>query len=584
VQLDGDSAAARRRDRLATGLAFALPLGLYVLTATRTVQGGDAGEFILVAVRGGVPHPPGYPLYTLLARLAAALPLGPPALRVALLSAVCGAATVALLQRLLTRLTGSLLAGLAAALAFAVAPIQWQLAGLPEVFSLGALLAVAALFAAWQLGTATGRARAPAVALGLAFGLGLANHHTIVLCAPVALWALAARARRAGGRALAAACGWAALGALLGLACYLYLPLAARGASPETWVWGEPASARGLLRHVLRAEYGTFKLGLYRHAARPLHNLGAFAATLPRAFFYVYFAAALIGLWAGLRRARGFALGLLASFLLAGGAFLAVFNLPASAVARAVAARFYLLPTVLLTPFAAFGLAAIGPRLSPLGRRLLLLAPLPLAAVASFGGANWRGDPTIERYLAAAVQELAPQAVILGHGDLEGFGFDYVREVLRLRPDVRYVDVELIRLPWYHARVQRALPGVRVPYDARHTPLLPLVDAVRQHHPTYVTASLAPLLGRVSLYPEGLLARVAPDGAPPPPPDELEAAATRALRALGNLPDAPADPWSAYLRGAAAQPWEILGGAFAARGEGARAGACLSRARALRGR
>jgi len=39
-----------------------------------TVVGGDSGELTAAAVTGGVPHPPGYPVFALLARLFAALP------------------------------------------------------------------------------------------------------------------------------------------------------------------------------------------------------------------------------------------------------------------------------------------------------------------------------------------------------------------------------------------------------------------------------------------------------------------------------------------------------------------------------
>src|SRR5439155_9139405 len=54
----------------------------------------------------GVPHPPGYPLYTMLGHLAGLLPLGSPALRVNLLSAVLHAAAVGLTALLTFRLLG----------------------------------------------------------------------------------------------------------------------------------------------------------------------------------------------------------------------------------------------------------------------------------------------------------------------------------------------------------------------------------------------------------------------------------------------------------------------------------------------
>lgn len=576
----GDEIAGRRA-ALATAVAFGLPLVLYALTATRTVQGGDTAELVTVAAAGGVAHPPGYPLHGMLARLFAALPFGAAPLRVALLSAVCAAAAVAVLQRALRRLTGSLGASLGAALAFAVAPIQWQLAGVPEVFALAALCAALTVLAAARLADApAARASREGALLGLAAGLGLANHHTWVLGAPVVLWALLACARAHGGRVAARAVAAAAGGAALGLLAYVWLPLNA--SADAGWVWGEPGSPGGLLRHVLRAEYGTLSLGLSAAPRRPLAHVGHFLAALPRAYAYLFFLVGLVGLGAAFRRRRGFAVAALAALLLAGVAFPAWFNLPDSAVARAVAARFHLLPTLLFALFVGFGLAAVLPRLSRLAGTALLALSLPLAALLAFGTANWRADATVERYLAAAVRDLAPDAVVLGQGDLELFGFEYLARVRRLRPDVRYVDVNLLRTRWYHRRVQRAVPDVALPFDPEATHLGDVVAAAAARRPTYLTISLARVAAGLPLYPEGLLARVGAPDRPPPAPAALEADARRAFEALGPLPPAR-DAWVAYVRDHAAEPWRILGNAFARAGDAQRAAACRARAARLTG-
>ena len=62
---------------------------LYTGTMARSIAVGDAGELALAASVVGIPHPPGYPLYTLLARLAFVVPLEPVALRFNLLSVAC---------------------------------------------------------------------------------------------------------------------------------------------------------------------------------------------------------------------------------------------------------------------------------------------------------------------------------------------------------------------------------------------------------------------------------------------------------------------------------------------------------------
>ena len=65
------------------GLAVSLlALGVYVLTLAPTVSFIDSGELITVGVQAGIAHPPGYPLYSLLAVVGARLPFSDPAVGV----------------------------------------------------------------------------------------------------------------------------------------------------------------------------------------------------------------------------------------------------------------------------------------------------------------------------------------------------------------------------------------------------------------------------------------------------------------------------------------------------------------------
>src|SRR6476661_6782800 len=80
------------------GLAF---LGLYLRTLCPTVYLGDSGEISTAIATGGVPHPPGYPLFGLLGRAALALiPWGEPAFRIGCVVAAAAAAAVAVLYLL----------------------------------------------------------------------------------------------------------------------------------------------------------------------------------------------------------------------------------------------------------------------------------------------------------------------------------------------------------------------------------------------------------------------------------------------------------------------------------------------------
>ncbi|XP_052639504.1 transmembrane protein 260 isoform X3 [Harpia harpyja] len=140
-----------------TGAGTAGALGaavaaLYTATLPPTLPGGDAGELITAAYELGVAHPPGYPLFTLLAKLATGLlPVGSPAYRVNLLCGLLGAAAASLLFYTVFRLSGSYAGGILAAGVFSFSRLTWQWSIAAEVFSLnnlfvGLLMALTAHF------------------------------------------------------------------------------------------------------------------------------------------------------------------------------------------------------------------------------------------------------------------------------------------------------------------------------------------------------------------------------------------------------------------------------------------------------
>jgi hypothetical protein len=128
------------------------------------------GELLAVACQGGVAHPPGYPLYTMLVRLCLRLPLGNPAERAASLSAAATATAALVLGQAVRRLCphGGDWASLTSAGMFAFSPLVWTHATQPEVrLSSAASTADAELQIALECANATyhtGRAQAHAQA------------------------------------------------------------------------------------------------------------------------------------------------------------------------------------------------------------------------------------------------------------------------------------------------------------------------------------------------------------------------------------------------------------------------------------
>jgi len=77
-------------------LLFLFSLTVYLKTLCPTLYGGDCGELTAVSYLLSIAHPPGYPIWTLLAKLFTYLPVGNVALRCNLLSSIFSALAVVL--------------------------------------------------------------------------------------------------------------------------------------------------------------------------------------------------------------------------------------------------------------------------------------------------------------------------------------------------------------------------------------------------------------------------------------------------------------------------------------------------------
>ncbi|MCS7220150.1 MAG: DUF2723 domain-containing protein [Anaerolineae bacterium] len=180
----------RVRSLLDAGIALGLSL-VYLAFYSRTTAPSivalfdDSLEFQVVLPTLGIAHPTGYPLYTLLGHLFTRLPLGEPAHRANLFSAVTAAATISLLFLAGRELTGRRLAAALAAIQFALIPVWWAQATVAEVYALHGLLQALLLWLTLRWVHDRGRVWP----VGLALGLGLAHHRMILLIVPaIALW------------------------------------------------------------------------------------------------------------------------------------------------------------------------------------------------------------------------------------------------------------------------------------------------------------------------------------------------------------------------------------------------------------
>ncbi|MFZ5805785.1 MAG: protein O-mannosyl-transferase family [Verrucomicrobiota bacterium] len=186
------------------GLVAALiSLVVYVYTAAPNVTLLDSGELLTAAIHFGVPHPTGYPLWTLGGWLFSLLPLGNAAWEVNVFSGFCGAWAVGLTALLLSNTITWILSddsqpqddrlfqmsvwvSWAFGLAFALSVPMWTQCVIAEVYSLHALLVMLFVCALYRW-IRQPEANMPFVIMMFFYALAWSNHHLILSLTPVPL-------------------------------------------------------------------------------------------------------------------------------------------------------------------------------------------------------------------------------------------------------------------------------------------------------------------------------------------------------------------------------------------------------------
>ncbi len=207
----------RRTDWAAFWTVLLIAFGTYLYTLAPSVTLEDSGELAVAADYMGVPHPPGYPLWTLLAWFFQWVFHGitfhgypNPAWAIGLMSATFAALACALLALLVSRSGADMLrgmkrtthvlgfsveskicwtAGVSAGLLLALSPVLWSQAVIIEVYALNAFFMIVLLLMTYRW-MSRPHENAALYALAYLFGLGLTNHHTLFFLAPAFFFAL----------------------------------------------------------------------------------------------------------------------------------------------------------------------------------------------------------------------------------------------------------------------------------------------------------------------------------------------------------------------------------------------------------
>ncbi len=412
--------------------AAAIAALIYGWTLSPSVGAGDSGELILAAQSLGIAHPPGYPVWVLLARIAALLPLGSAALRVNALSAGLAALASGLFYLLAARCGLPRLARAAATLIFAGSTLVWDSAVHAEVYSLSSAAFLALSLAALRArATRTAGAKADAIFF-FAAGLALLIHQTLLFPAAVlGVWVLARGFRLS---RLIAALGWAALG--FSLVCML--PVRS-GAHPPL-DWGHDRSLGSLWDNLLRRSYGGLRQNPFRldRAVDEIFSMGALVASACGLV-----GASLAGIGAILsRRARAAMAPLTWASLSIPAALVALVGFTPDAEHLAQIGPFLTPVAAVLALWAGAGIQAGRKRVARPVRAGLALAcgaALVLTAALHYRDCDRSGFTLPSRYAKDLLGPLPQNATLVLDGDNETFLAAYLTGVEGYRTDLHLI-------------------------------------------------------------------------------------------------------------------------------------------------
>ena len=475
---------AKHQDAILGAVLLCSSFALYWSTLAPTATLVDSGELTFAASTLDIAHPPGTPFYVLLGFLFSKLPLGSAAVRMNIMSAVFASASVLLLywacSALLHLLTsedkqlprkrqtrtlgktafaweltdgGIRLAAFLASATLATSATLWSYATVAEVYTLNTALLAAALGATFS---ALHQRRAFLLDIaGLFFGCALAVHHVSALFLVPALAYLLFRFRDrlpAPHRLFRSALF---LGP--GLLSYLYLPI--RSASHPYLNWGNPSTLERLLWHVSGKQYQSNLSGDAGTVARRMTFFADLWATEFSVLGILFGLVGLVLLWKYGRRLFWFATTAIAANM----GYAVVYDIAEDNEA-------YSLPSFLVLALClAVASAFIIARWPSINRRLgiallILLSLVPiLSGFTHYKENDHRGYTLARDYVASTFDGVEQDGLLLTM-DWQLFSpMLYFQRVEGWRPDIKGIDVNLMRRSWYLEHLHRNFPRLLAP-------------------------------------------------------------------------------------------------------------------------
>lgn len=484
------------------------------------IYGGDSGDLVTAAVTMGVPHPPGYPLYSALGWFASHIPLFTPVWRVTLVSSMSHAIALYFIYLFTYSVIRKHMVAVFATLALAGNYLFALYTLTPEVFGLHDLFVSVLMYLLYRVMTEK-HVRWILISAGM-WGLALSHHPIIVFLFPA--WGYAIYILRLDTRIdVRARLQIIGIG-ILGLLPYLYIPIAARGTSVVNW--DRAVTFGQFIKLVTRADYGTFmsSAAAGTEMYQRFLSIRAYVDFFLLDFSYigvVFLVFGVLWMWNNKRNffiAWAFALVSIgpgfyfyASFPLGGRFTLGTYE------------RFMLSSYVMMAPIIGIGayyavqklvgyISGIRKKSKEQIVAILftgtLLYPIMISSITIWRFVGLAQDKTAENFAVDILASAPPRSIVLLVHDVVLFTTQYVRYGLNTRPDTIVIQFSRLSQHDYQLVLKKIFPDLVIPPDSDD--FIQDFIAKNQQLRPIVTNVLFPVQEGFEWLPNGLLYMLVP--------------------------------------------------------------------------
>ena len=402
---------------------------MYLSTAKTYPSLEDEAEFILATVNFGLPHPPGFPLFILLAKPFTWLPFASDAFCIHIFTSLLAVSSLYLVKRLCLKISNSELSAQISVLMLGSSLFFWSQANTAEVYLLNTFMWVLLYNIALSMNDNINRKKV--IIFSFLYGLSLSNHWPLMILVSISFVPIIWSKRDY----ILENIIYAFIAFFAGLSPYIYLLLASYFSD---FLFLHPIdSTEKFFSYLMRQEYARNDQVGSRSIDDKFRMMGSFLNFIAVQFYYIGLVPFTVGLFRLFHSKKKILLSFLAAFLSSSLLLLLVRNTQYGVLSVEILASYQLIPIVVAAIIIAVGLQSM---LTNNAHNRFLMAGLCFIAIiwtaVSYNRADNYIDSFAKDYADAILQSLPNKSVLLVAGDSEAGSLGYAIYSKKTRPDI----------------------------------------------------------------------------------------------------------------------------------------------------